>query len=128
MTWYAASVVMWMKKKAAEGVDDHSGPCHVFENVVIVDAAGPDEAIRKASDYGTQDAEVNSADLVVDDQSGEIAFMGVRKLSEIRSLTESGEVQPGDLAEVTSSELELRSYEDLLEFARGNALVLRCID
>ena len=54
--------------------------------------------------------------------------MGVRKLSEIWSLSESGEVQPSDLAEVTSSELEFSSYEDLLEFLRLTPVVLRYIN
>jgi len=95
---------------------------------VIIDAADPDEATSKASDYGKRDAAISSTDLVVDDQLGEIAFMGVRKLSEIWSLSESGEVQPSDLAEVTSSELEFSSYEDLLEFLRLTPVVLRYIN
>lgn len=129
MTWYAASVIIWVKRKPVEGGEDgHTGPCHVWENVIIVDAADPDEAIRKATEFGQQDAAANSVDLIVDDQPGEIKFMGVRKLSEIHSLAESGETQPKDLVEITSSELEMRSYEDLVQFARGDAVILRYVD
>src|ERR1700680_1908974 len=121
MTWFAVSVIVRSQKKTRDPdvPDDADGPRQLWENIILVNADDPDEATQKASDVSRQEALEDSTDLLIDGEPAEMVFVGVRKLREIRSLLPDGKPEPGDLCEITYSELEVNSQADLLKLAEG---------
>jgi hypothetical protein len=127
MTLFAASIIIWLKDKTEKGLDENvDGPCHLWERIVLVRADDPDEATRKASEFGLNDAAANSDDLMDEGKPAQLVFMGVRKLREVEEPA-SGVAQ-NELTEVSASEMEVASRADLVNLARGNAVVVRYID
>jgi hypothetical protein len=128
--WYAAHLITTLRAKREEGdsgEEQPEDPIQAWEDVILVDAADPDDAIRKASEFGTREAAEDSKDLIIDDKPSEYQFVGVRKLSEIGEKV-TGHKQAPDIVEVTSTELEIRNHFDLLQLARGGDLLLRYVD
>lgn len=127
MTLFAASIVIWLREKTEKGLDEETdGPCHVWERVLLVRADDPDEAMRKASEFGQNDAAANSDDLMDEGKPAELVFMGVRKLREVDAPGSSG--LPDDVTEVSASEMEVAGRADLLKLARGNEVAVKYID
>jgi hypothetical protein len=127
MTLFAASIVIWLKEKTEKGLDEErDGPCHLWERVLLVRADDPDEAMRKASEFGQNDAAANSDGLMDEGKPAELIFMGVRKLREVEE--PSSGVAEDELTEVSASEMEVASRADLVNLARGNPVVVRYID
>lgn len=128
MTLFAASIVIWLRDKTEKGIDEEAdGPCHIWERVLLVRAGDPDEATRKASEFGQHDASANSDDLMDEGKPAELIFMGVRKLREVETTQSSGGAL-GDVTEVSASEMEVASRADLLKLARGNEVIVRYVD
>jgi|SRR5271166_1768720 len=128
MTLFAASIVIWLRDKTEKGIDEQTdGPCHLWERVLLVRAGDPDEAMRKASEFGQNDASANSGDLMDEGKPAELIFMGVRKLREVETTRSSGGAL-GDVTEVSASEMEVASRADLLKLARGNEVIVRYVD
>jgi len=127
MTLFAASIVIWLKDKTEKGLDERrDGPCHLWERVVLVRADDPDEAMRKASEFGQNDAAANSDGLMDEGKPAKLIFMGVRKLREVDAPVTGAEQD--DVTEVSASEMEVASQADLLKLVRGDAVVVRYID
>jgi hypothetical protein len=128
MTLFAASIVIWLKDKTEKGIDEEEdGPCHLWERILLVRADDPDEATRKASEFGLNDARANSDDLMDEGKPAELVFMGVRKLREVDAPRSAGGA-PDDVTEVSASEMEVASRADLLKLARGNEVIVRYVD
>ena len=129
MTWFAVNVIVRSKKKTRDPdvPDDADGPRQLWENIILVSADDPDEATQKASDISIQEAAEASHDLLIDGEPAEMVLVGVRKLREIRSLLPDGKAEPGDLCEITYSELEVNSQADLLKLAEGYDVIVRYV-
>lgn len=127
MTLFAASIIIWLREKTEKGIDEEEdGACHLWERVLLVRADDPDEATRKASEFGENDAATNSDDLMDEGKPAELVFMGVRKLREVDAPESGG--APGDVTEVSASEMEVAGRADLLKLARGNEVLVKYID
>ena len=127
MTLFAASVIIWLRPKPEKGLDEESeGPCHLWERIVVVRADDPDDATQKASEFGLRDAAANSEGLIDQGRPAELVFMGIRKLREVDLSSSGGQL--GDVTEVSASEMEVATREDLLKLARGGEVVLRYVD
>jgi hypothetical protein len=128
MTLFAASIIIWLKDKTEKGIDEEEdGPCHLWERVLLVRAGDPDEAMRKASEFGQADAAANSDDLMDEGKPAELIFMGVRKLREVDA-PRSASGTPDDVTEVSASEMSVASRADLLKLTRGNEVIVRYVD
>jgi hypothetical protein len=128
MTLFAASIVIWLKEKTERAIDEEvDGPCHLWERVLLVRADDPDDAVRKASEFGESDVKTNSVDLVDDGKPAELVFMGVRKLREVETAGAAGGAL-GDVTEVSASEMAVANRADLIKLARGNEVVVRYVD
>jgi hypothetical protein len=126
--WYAAHLITTLRAKRDEGdVDEEPArPLQAWEDVILVDASDPDEAIRKATEFGTREAAEDSKDLVIDDKPAAYEFVGVRKLGEIGEKV-TGHKQAPSIIEVTTTEIEVRNDFDLLQLARGGEVLLRYV-
>ncbi|HEV2908599.1 MAG TPA: DUF4288 domain-containing protein [Candidatus Eremiobacteraceae bacterium] len=126
--WYAAHLITTLRAKRDEGDadEDPARPLQAWEDVILVDAADPDEAIRKATEFGTREAAEDSKDLVIDDKPAAYEFVGVRKLGEIGEKV-TGHEQAPSIIEVTTTEIEVRNGFDLLQLARGGEVLLRYV-
>ena len=125
---FAASVIIWMRpKQQPDAEPQEEGPCHLWERVLLIRADGPDEAMRKATDFGARDAETNSVDLVDDDGNpAELLFMGVRKLREVDS--PDPESKEEDVFEISASEMVVSNEADVTKLARGSAVIVQYVD
>jgi len=127
MTLFAASVIIWLRAKTEKGLgEEPEGPCHLWERVVVVRADDPDDATQKASEFGLRDAAANSEGLIDEGRPAELVFMGIRKLREVDLGGSGGQL--GDITEVSASEMQVASREDLLRLARGGEVVVRYVD
>ena len=126
--WYAAHLITTLRAKREEDVaaEEPARPLQAWEDVLLVEAADPDDAIRKATEFGTREAAEDSKDLVIDDKPAAYEFIGVRKLSEIGEKV-TGHRQAPNIIEVTTTELEIRNDFDLLQLARGGDVLLRYV-
>jgi hypothetical protein len=128
MTLFAASIIIWLREKTEKGIDEEEdGSCHLWERVLLVRAEDPDEATRKASEFGQNDAAANSDDLMDEGQPAELVFIGVRKLREVDAPGATGGALD-DVTEVSASEMEVANRADLLKLARGNEVIVKYID
>ena len=116
--WYAAHLVMYVKLRE-EGQTRFT----VWENVILISAAGEGEAFEKAERRGRDDAE--------DDESfrwgGKPArwvFAGVRKLT---ACDEPGR-RPGDGTEITYTEMVLDSEQAILRLVNGESASVKIAD
>ncbi len=121
MTWYGASVVIWIRKKT----QNPSDPCQFWENVILVQAETAQEALAKAEARGELDA-VKDETFRVDGEPAELEYIGVRKVIEIRSL--DGTDQPIDGAEISYSEMLVANRVALLDFAAGQEVEVTHIE
>jgi len=126
--WYAAHLITTLRAKREEGdaAEEPARPIQAWEDVILVDAADPDDAIHKATEFGTREAAEDSKDLVIDDKPAVYELIGVRKLSEIGEKV-TGHKQAPNIIEVTTTELEIRNDFDLLQLARGGEVLLRYV-
>lgn len=114
-------------KQQPDAKPQADGPCHLWERILLIRANGPDEAMRKASDFGTRDAETNSVDLVDDDGNpAELVFMGVRKLRQVDSPDQQSKGE--DVFEISASEMQVSNQADLAKLARGDAVIVQYVD
>lgn len=112
MKWYGASVVIWMRKKDYEP----NKPCQFWENIILVHAATPEEALAKAESRGRLDA-VKDDTMRIDGEPAELEYVGIRKMIEVMSLDNTD--QPVDGAEITYSLMIAANRAALVDFATG---------
>jgi hypothetical protein len=126
--WYAAHLITTLRAKREEGDADEepARPLQAWEDIILVDAADPDEAIRQATEFGTREAAEDSKDLFIDDKPAAYEFVGVRKLGEIGEKV-TGHEQAPNIIEVTTTEIEVRNGFDLLQLARGGEVLVRYV-
>ena len=93
-------------------------PC--YENVVLVDATGGEEAMDKARELGSEAA---ADEFEWDGRPARWEFVGVRKLIECRT-PGSADNRLGAGTEVTYSQLVLASEEDLQKLVAGESVTV----
>jgi len=128
MAWYAAHIVSYVKFK--DGIQDKYP---LWENVVLIEAESGniahEEAVRIGmSDYDdTDDPEQES--MTWDGRPAYWVFAGIRKLMEVTETArtidraEAGN-RPIHGTEITYSEMQVDSEEDLLKFVEGNPVTV----
>ena len=117
--WYAAHILMYVKRKKAA-----AGPISVWENIVLIKADSEEEAFAKAERRGKQDAGDDDGTFRWAGQRAEWVFAGVRKLT----LCEDSEKRPGDGAELTYTEMEVRNMQGIADLLAGDPCLVEVKD
>ena len=116
MTWYAAHLVLYVKYK--EQAQDHYP---MWENIVLIQADSENEAFAKAEERGRADEGDCDGSFGWDGKPATWVFAGVRQLI----LCEDEKERPGDGTEVTYTEMEVDSLEELKHFVDGETATVR---
>ena len=115
MSWYAAHCIVFTKFK--EGPQE-SFP--IFENIYLIEAATPDEALEKASTRGKEEEGDASGTYTYDDRPATLVFGGVRKMIEC----EDPEDRPKDGTEITYSRMEVADEDSLDKLVSGEPVTV----
>ncbi len=107
--WYAAHAVMLVRFR--EGEQDEFP---VWENIFLVEAPTPQEAMEKAKTRALEDVSDDET-MTWNKRPARFEFVGLRKLMQCWS----DEEQPSDGTEVSFNDLLFSSREELDAFVRG---------
>jgi hypothetical protein len=117
--WYAAHVVMYVKRK-----DGRPGKTTLWENIVLLKASSAAEAFEKAQQRGRDDEGDDDGTFRWGGEPAQWVFAGVRKVTEC----EDPEKRPGDGSEVSYTEWELESEDAVWKLLQGKAVKARLTD
>lgn len=118
MSWYAAHVVMVVRFK--DQPQDHFP---AWENIILIRADTGEAAFEKAMRRAREDEGDCGGTMRWGEKPAEWVFAGVRKI--VACVDE--EQQPGDGTEVSYTDLEFSSRDELDRFVRGeDVTVLVC--
>ena len=117
MTWYAAHIVIGMKRR------DGKGPISVHENALLIEAETREEAGRVASREGEKNADSDDG-LTIDGEPGDYIFAGVRKIITVSNPgpLDQTEDRPTTGTEITYSEFQVPDEEALRRLGQGESL------
>lgn len=123
MTWYAVHALVAMRRT------DSIGPISVYENVFLVEAKDSNDAAAQ----GRSMAKVESAvedDLTIDGVPAVRSFAGIRKVITISNPEplDLDQDRPVSGTEITYSEYEIDSEEELQKLAAGELVAVRYVD
>ncbi|MGH8558479.1 MAG: DUF4288 domain-containing protein [Methylococcales bacterium] len=123
MTWYAASVIIGMRRV------DNLGPMLGSENIFLIEAPSSKEALDKAREYGNTEASLDD-EFTLDGQPAKRVFVGIRKLINISNPfpLKIDSDAPTSGTEITYSLFEVSNEQDLEKLAQGQDIVLRYIE
>jgi hypothetical protein len=110
VSWYAAHVVMRIRYR-----EPHPGPLYVMENIVLVEAANPQDSKGVAEAHGRQDANPDDMSFRCDDRPAFWEYAGVRVVVSC----DDAEERPGTGSEVTYMEYRVESDAALQELLSG---------
>jgi hypothetical protein len=119
MSWYAAHLVMYFKRKR--------GPQRrflVWENIVLVKAATSDEAYEKAERRGREEEAASNGGTTIGGHPSRMIFAGVRKIT----TCEDENSRPNDGIEVTYNEFGVRSEAAIRELVDGKPVMVEMLD
>jgi len=116
--WFAAHVIMLFKFTRPE--DQTSFP--MWENIFLIEAPDSRKAWDKAVGLGRADESDGSDGLRWDEKPARLVFAGVRKIVECRS---DADDRPVDGAEITYSQLSVRSEDDLRKLVDGEYVTVQ---
>lgn len=114
MDWYTAHAITYIQLTSQA-----QSKYHVYENILLIRAASPKEAMRKAAKISEQRCEESrSQGLMSDNMPASMVFAGVRKVV----LVEDSDRRPGDGTELTYNEMCLDSPDDVAALAKGRSV------
>jgi hypothetical protein len=123
-SWFAAHALIAMQRV------DLQGPISVYENIFLVEASSHKHAKELAIEMAKPEAECNDQ-LTVNGMEARCFLVGIRKTILISQPTSSDldETSPPiSGTEITYSEFEVESEEDLKKLATGDCVVVRYVD
>ncbi|MEX2139033.1 MAG: DUF4288 domain-containing protein [Pirellulales bacterium] len=110
MSSYAAHIIMFVELK-----DESQERFPVWENLVLIEANSEDAAFEKAERYGRAEEGDDGGSFHWGKSPARWVFAGVRKLTQWQTVSN----RPEDGTELTYTELELESREDVKGLASG---------
>ena len=117
--WYAAHILMYVKRKEGQG-----GKTPVWENIVLIKAASEEEAFAKATQRGKEDEGDDHGTFRWGGKPAQWLFAGIRKLT----LCEDPEKRPGDGTEVSYTEMEVESEQAVEKLLEGKSVTVKFKD
>ncbi len=121
MNWYAGHIVMCLELN-----HDPQEAFMVYENVVLIGAESPEEAMRKAEAQGRSEEEGPDDSTTLDGKPARWMFAGVRKV--VSCLCYPDGEKPGDGDELTYNTYYLKSLDEVAKLARGESVTLEYDD
>jgi hypothetical protein len=118
MSWYAAHIVQVFRLTQHE-----QKAWSAWENIVLIEADSSEQAWERAKEYGRQDTPDDES-WTLGGKPAVLEFAGVRKVVECVDPDE----RPGDGTEVSYTDLEFSSREDLDRFVRGDDVTVLVCD
>jgi len=98
--------------------------CPLWENVLLVEAADSEAAFAVAEDLARSKFTSGPEDgFLCEDRAALLQFAGIRKLFEILDVDDTG--VPGHGSEVTCSELDVSTEQDLSRLLRGESVQIQ---
>lgn len=124
MSWYTASIIISCRLK--EGVQE---TYPVYENFTLFEAESRKKAVEKAQIYANEYIKIDD-DLRLNGKPAYWKYEGLRKLIEIRDhLSDKLDVEkPENGVELSYSYFEVNTKEELIDLAKGKAVLLRYVD
>ena len=118
MTWYTASLI-----ETFVMLDSEQSSFPVYENFILLEAKNPEIALEKAKAIGMS-VNTLAEELTLDDKPARRVFVGVRKLITISNPfpMDLDETPPVTETELTYSEYELETFQDVEALAAGEKL------
>lgn len=120
MSWYCAHAIFYFELKH-EPQDSYS----IWENVYLVEATTNDEAVSKAEKYAMIDEASSSDTLTLNDKPCWYKYAGIRKVITVSYIEEVAD-KPDDVpvsgAEVTYSEFEVDTLDEVMRLAKGEMI------
>jgi hypothetical protein len=117
--WFAAHIIMYVEFKT-----ERQTTYPVWENIVLVHAAGEDEAFAKAEKKGRESEGDDGGTFQWDNTPARWVFGGVRKLT----LCQDSEVRPKDGTEITYLQLRVRSKISLAKLIHSERVSVELIE
>lgn len=110
MAWFAASIIISIRRS-----DQPTASILVSENVVLVEAANPGDALRQATEIGRSQVAVADG-FTIDDRPAVKAFAGIRKLVKVSHPSYPGDddAPPASGSDLTQSLFDVDD-DDALE-------------
>jgi hypothetical protein len=115
MAWYAAHAIMSVKF-----TDGNQDKYPIWENIILIKADSDAEALEKAKKRAKQDESSSIPDFTWKGRSASWVFAGIRKLI----ACVDSESRPKDGTEITYSEMELDTAEDLFKLVNGQPVTI----
>lgn len=114
MSWYAASIVSYVKFK-----DGNQDEYPIWENVVLIKASSDEDAFEKAKCIGK---ESDGDAFIWEDRPAVWQYAGIRKILSVDTNNEDASI--GDGLEITYSQMLLKNKTDLDKFVEGDEIEL----
>jgi hypothetical protein len=117
MSWYCAHAIFYFELR-----DEPQDSYLIWENVYLVEASSDEEALSKAEKYAKTEEASGSDTLTLNDKPCRYKLAGIRKLITVSYIEEAVD-KPNDVpvsgAEVTYSELEVDTLDEVMKLAKG---------
>jgi hypothetical protein len=114
--WFTAHLILYVQFK-----EPPQNRFSVWENIVLIKADSEDEAFAKAERRGREDEGDDDGSFRWDGRPARWVFAGVRKLI----ACDDPRKRPDDGSEVSYTELEVGSEEELRKLAEGEPVAVR---
>ena len=123
MTWFAASIIIGMKRR------DGKGAILVHENVILIEAKSAEEAHHIAVAEGEMHQGLDGG-LTIGGHPADNVFAGVRKVLTVDTSAVGTKMDdpPKSGTEVTYSEFEVPDDETLQRLGRGESVDVRYVE
>lgn len=108
--WFAASIIMHVEFK-----DNVQDKYPIWENVILIEANNEEEALRKAEERGHFEEGDADDSFTWESRPARWVYGGIRKMLTCAEF----EDRPKDGTEITYSEMEVASAEDLSKLING---------
>lgn len=123
MTWFAVHTVITVQRV------DQLGPISIYENIFLVQTTNSSQA--KLEGERLVKPEVDSDDdLTIDGFPAKRAFAGIRKVVNVSNPEplDLDNDRPVSGTEITYSEFEVDTEDDVIKFVSGQELLIKCVD
>ncbi len=111
--WYCAHAIFYYKVNGQESFLIH-------ENVYLINAENEDVALSEAKKIAKENEDLNEdGHLYLNDNPATYLFAGIRKLIEIETNSDTAQGRISSGVEVTYSEMEVDTIEEVVDLADG---------
>lgn len=116
--WYSAHAIFYFKC-------EHQDSILVHENIYLIQSRDEDEALAQAATLGKQNEDINDDNhLELNGKPAQYLFAGIRKIVAVELNPETAKDKITNGVEVTYSELEVNTIEDVTRLAKGESVDL----